>query len=160
MRTRRLAVLVSALFFALPSAAYAQDGGIVAGSIINTGAGVLALLIAVMLLVEMLALRKLAQGAAIADNITYAILGVICLAASVLVGWIARFVPSGFTNEQARLGADLLSIASMSLFGIYFFRVRRAMSRFLGRLTGAEQHLVSVLEPDADLPESQDGPRG
>lgn len=157
MRTYRLAATTTAILFAFPAAAFAQDGSGIQ-PIISMGAGVVALVVAALLLVEMLSLRKLAQGAAIADNITYAILGVACLTASVLAGWIARYVPSGFTTEQARLGADLLSIAAMVLFGIYFFRVRRAMSRFLGRLTGLEQNLVSVLEPDADLSDGGDGP--
>ncbi len=154
MRSSRFALLTTGLVLAMPSAAFAQDG---TSAAISTGAGVVALVVAAMLLLEMLALRKLAQGAAIADNISYAILGVACMATSVLVGWVSRYVPTGFTAEQARLGADLLSIVSMVLFGIYFFRVRRAMSRFLGRLTGQEQHLISVLEPDAELPMNRDG---
>ncbi|MCE5190628.1 MAG: hypothetical protein LLG08_02515 [Actinomycetia bacterium] len=156
MRIDRFAALTATAVFAFPAVALAQDAsGIPA--IITTGSGMLALVIAVVLLLEMLTLRKLAQGAAIADNITYAILGVICLAASVLAGWISRYVPRGFTAEEARLGADMLSIVAMVLFGIYFFRVRRAMSRFLGRLTGEEQDLISVLEPDADLPSREGG---
>ncbi len=154
MRSAGFTTLTLALTLAIPSVAFAQDStGTLTG--ISTGAGIVALLVAAGLLVQMLALRRLAQGAAIADNISYAILGVVCLAASVLVGWVSRFVPTGFTAEQARLGADLLSIVSMVLFGVYFFRVRRAMSRFLGRLTGQEQHLISVLEPDAVLPDHE-----
>lgn len=149
MRYRRLAITTT-LLTAMPSIAYAQ-GSAGGGELISTGAGVVALAVGAALLLEMLALRKIAEGAAIADNITYAILGVVCLVASVLAGWVSRYAPDGFTIEQARLGADLLALASMALFGIYFFRVRRAMSRFLGRLTGQEQHLVSVLKPDAKV---------
>ncbi|PKQ36842.1 MAG: hypothetical protein CVT59_10655 [Actinobacteria bacterium HGW-Actinobacteria-1] len=156
MRSSGFALLTASLLLATPSIAFAQDGTS-ATAAISTGAGVVALVVAALLLLEMLALRKLAQGAAIADNITYAILGVACMTTSVLLGWIARYVPTGFTAEQARLGADLLSIVSMVLFGIYFFRVRRAMSRFLGRLTGQEQDLISVLEPVAELPADRDG---
>ncbi|MEN6430435.1 MAG: hypothetical protein ABFC80_06285, partial [Coriobacteriales bacterium] len=113
--------------------------------------GIVALLFAVALLVEMLVLRKLASGAAIAENITYAVLAVMCLAASVLVGWVSRLVPAGFTAEQARLGSDMLALAAMALFFVYFWRVRRAMSRFLGRLSEMEQEVVGALDPDAEL---------
>lgn len=121
-----------------------QDG-------VTTVSGVFALVMAAVLLVEMLSLRRLASGSAIADNITYAVLAVACLAASVLVGWISRYVPAGFTSEQARLGADLLALAAMVLFLVYFFRVRRAMARFLSRLSGMEQDVVGALDPDADV---------
>lgn len=156
MRTHRVALITGLLVLGVPSSAYAVGTGAVP-EVILTGSGIVGLLAAAALLLEMLSLRKLAQGAAIADNITYAILAVVCLAASVLVGWIARFVPTGLSAEQARLGADLLSIAAMVLFGVYFHRVWRAMSRFLGRLTGEEQNLISVIDVDAvakdeDLP--------
>jgi nitrate reductase gamma subunit len=130
---------------AVPAPAYAAGLGV--EQAIATGAGVLALIAAAGLLVEMLSLRKLASGAAIADNITYAVLATMCLAASVLAGWVARFLPAGVTADQARLGSDLLVLASFVLFGIYFFRVRQAMSRFLGRLAEQEQELVGALDP-------------
>jgi hypothetical protein len=95
----------------------------------------------------MLSLRKLASGAVIADNIAYAVSATMCLTASILAGWVARFLPAGATADQARLGSDLLVLASFVLFGIYFFRVRQAMSRFLGRLAEQEQELVGALDP-------------
>lgn len=139
-------VAIALAGMALPAPVYAS--GSVAERAIATGAGVLALVAAAGLLVEMLSLRKLASGAAIADNITYAVLGAMCLAASILTGWVSRFLPAGVTADQARLGSDLLVLASLVLFGIYFFRVRMAMSRFLGRLVGQEQELVGALDPD------------
>lgn len=150
-------VLIMALIMAggLPSAAYAHTGDAVQSGV-TTVAGTAALVVAAVLLVEMLSLRRLAAGSAIADNITYAVLAVVCLAASVLAGWVARFVPAGFTAEQAQLGADALGLASMALFLVYFFRVRRAMSKFLGRLSGMEQGLVSALDPDADIAKIED----
>jgi hypothetical protein len=157
MRARWVAVLAAVLILGIPSPAYALGATI--PEVVLTCSGIVALVVAALLLVEMLALRKLAQGAAIADNITYAILAVVCLAASVLAGWVSRFVPTGFTAEQARLGADLLSVAAMVLFGIYFFRVWRAMSRFLGLLTGEEQNLISVIDVDAAIA-NEDGPVG
>ena len=146
MRVSRVALIAGLLVLGVPASAYAADA---VPQVIVTGSGVIGLIAAAVLLLEMLSLRKLAQGAAIADNITYAILAVVCLAASFLVGWIARFVPTGLSAEQARLGADLLSTVAMVLFGVYFHRVWRAMSRFLGRLTGEEQNLLSVIDVDA-----------
>ncbi|MRS12533.1 MAG: hypothetical protein EG823_05605 [Actinobacteria bacterium] len=146
---RHVPPLVAAMVLLLPSAAYASSGSLPAA--LSAGAGILALVSAVFLLAGMLSLARLAEGAAIADNIHFGILGVICLAASVLIGWIGRWAPDAFSSEHARLGADLLSVASMALFGVYFVRVRLAMSRFLKRLTGEEQMLVAVVDPDAPV---------
>lgn len=157
MRTAKTALL-TAVGLAVPAPAYASGLGV--EKAISTGAGVLVLIAAAGLLVVMLSLRKLASGAAIADNITYAVLGTMCLAASVLVGWVARFLPAGMTADQARLGSDLLVLASLVLFGVYFFRVRQAMSRFLGRLSAAEQDLVGALDPDVSEDALREGERG
>jgi uncharacterized membrane protein len=124
--------------------AYAVTEELPAG--LSTTAGALALVAAAFLLREMLALRSVARGAAIADNVSYVVLAAMCLAASVLVGWIARFVPSGFSTEHARLGADLLSIVGMVLFAIYFARVRLVMKRYVRDLAGEQQLLASVMD--------------
>ncbi len=157
--TLRTATLAAVLTLAVPASAYAVDGGGDVPTALSTGAGIVALLLAAGLLVQMLSLRKLAEGAAIADNITYAVLAIICLAAGVLVGWVADLLPTGFSAEQARLGADLLTIASLVLFGVYFYRVRRAMARFLSVLTGAQQDLVAALDADKDLPATSEDER-
>lgn len=157
MRTVKIALSTLAAL-AVPAPAYAFGAEVERA--ISTGAGVLVLVAAAGLLVEMLSLRKLASGAAIAENITYAVLGTMCLAASVLVGWVARFLPAGLTADQARLGSDLLVLASLVLFGIYFFRVRQAMSRFLSRLSLEEQDIVGALDPDVASDALQEGKRG
>lgn len=144
---RAVLPLATALALALPSAAYAAADSV--PPVLSAGAGVLALAATAFLLFGMLSLARLAEGAVIAENIHYAILAVVCLSASVLIGWIGRWTPDSFSAEQARLGADLLSVASAALFGVYFVRVRLAMSRFLKRLTGEEQLLTAVLDPDA-----------
>lgn len=147
-------VLTAGLFLALalPSPAHAVQGEVPV--VLGTGAGIAALLAAAGLLVVMLSLRRLAKGAAIAENISYAVLAVVCLAASVLAGWLARILGTVIAPEHARLGADMLALLSMVLFGVYFFRVRRAMSRFLTRLTGEEQLLTGVIDPDAVAPDA------
>lgn len=150
---RRAVFAGAALAFLLPSSAFASTGVPVA---LGTGAGVAALVAAAALLLVMLSLRRLAHGSAIADNISFAVLAALCLAASVLVGWIARLFGAEVSPEYARLSADLLGLLAMVFFGIYFFRVRRAMSKFLNRLTGEEQMLTAVLDEDA-LPVTASG---
>jgi hypothetical protein len=141
--------LTALVALALPSSAFAATPGGVP-DVLSAGAGVVGLLFAALLLGGMLSLKRIAAGAAIAENITYAVLAVLCLAASVLTGWLARWVPTALSAEQARLGADLLAIAAMALFGVYFYRVRLAMARYLRRLVGEEQLLVGVLDPDSE----------
>lgn len=138
-----------------PSAAYGMGE---VPPLLSAGAGVLGLLFAAALLVAMLSVRCLAEGAAIAENIKYAVLAAVCLAASLLAGWVARWVPT-FSVDHARLGGDLLSVVALALFGIYFVRVRGAMVRYLGLLNGEEQLLTAVVDPDSDLggtPESEE----
>lgn len=143
---RRVVLAGIALAFLLPSSAFAATDVPVA---LGTGAGVAALLAAAGLLLVMLSLRRLAYGSAIAENISFAVLAALCLAASVLVGWLARLFGAQVSPEYARLSSDLLGLLAMVFFAIYFFRVRRAMSKFLNRLTGEEQMLTAVLDEDA-----------
>lgn len=147
MRTRIL-LGTAAIGCSLPSTAYGATGDVPPA--LATGAGVFGLLFAAALLMGMLSLKRIAEGAAIAENIKYAVLAVLCLAASLLVGWIGRWMPEAVSGDRARLGADLLSIVAMAFFGIYFFRVRLAMSRFLTHLAGEEQMLATVLDPEPE----------
>ncbi len=143
---RAALVLTTILGIALPSSAYAATGEV--PEVLALGAGVVALAAAAALLVGMLSLARIAEGAAIAENIRYAVLAVMCLSASVLMAWVGRWVPD-LSVEHARLGADLLSVVAMVLFSVYFFRVRLAMSHFLKRLSGEEQLLTAVVDPNA-----------
>lgn len=145
-RTRLL--LLTATLATVPVSAYASGGGEVP-EILSIGAGVAALVSAVVLLTGILAVARIAEGAAIAQHIQYAVLAVLCMSTAVLVGWLARWLPS-FSAEHARLASDLLLVVAMALFGVYFVRVRLAMSRFLKRLTGEEQLLATVVDADAD----------
>ena len=136
-----------------PSSAYAAQGDVPVA--LGSGAGIAALLTAAGLLVVMLSLRRLAKGAAIADNISFAVLAVVCLAASILVGWIARLVGGAVSPEHARLGADLLGLLAMVFFGIYFHRVRGAMARFLIHLNGEQQLMATFIDQDASVPAAE-----
>ncbi len=142
-------VMALAATMAPISYAYAAPGDELPG--LGMAAGILALLASAVLLREMLALRAVARGAAIAENVRYVVLAVLCLAASVLVGWIQRFLPLGFSADHARLGADLLAVVAIVLFVVYFSRVRRVLSRYLARLSGEAQLLTAVIdEEDGD----------
>ena len=129
------------------TAAYATEVSEVPPTLSIT-AGVMALAVSAVLLREMLALKAVARGAAIADNITYVVLAVLCLVSSVLVGWISRFVPVGFPAEYARLGADFLLVVATVLFIVYFGRVRRVMARYLDRMVGEQQLLTAALDDE------------
>lgn len=152
---RRATVIAPVLVFMLPSVAYAASGDVPV--LLSSGAGGAALLAVAALLLVMLSLRRLASGAAIADNISFAELAVICLAASVLAGWVERIAPVGVSADHVRLGADLLALVAIVLFGVYFYRVRQAMMRFQSLLAGEEEILATVLDPDAGGPEASDG---
>ena len=138
-------MLTAVLVFVPATPALASTGQIPAE--LGTAAGALALIAAAVLLREMLGLRAVARGAAIADNVSYVVLAAMCLAASVLLGWIARFIPGSFSAEHARLGADLLSVVAIVFFVIYFARVRAVMRRFVERVSGEQQILAGVIEP-------------
>lgn len=148
MKVVRLVVASALALLASPAPAFARDAVAEVSPVITTGAGIVALLLAAALLLEMLSLRKLSMGSALAENITFAVLATVCLAASVLVGWVGRFLDSSFSAEQARLGSDLLGIVAIAFFGIFFHRVRRAMSRFLSRITGQDD-LIAAMDEDA-----------
>ncbi|MFA5844400.1 MAG: hypothetical protein WC971_06165 [Coriobacteriia bacterium] len=98
--------------------------------------GVLALVFAAGLLVSVLALQRVSEGSMIAENMTYVLAGVVCLAASVLVGWVARFLPLGLSSEMAEMGSDGLIIVSMACLAVYFYLVRRSMVLFMRAARG------------------------
>ena len=151
MRLRRTGVMTAAFMFALPGYAHATAADTGAPpSALTFVVGVVGLVLAALLLVEMLSLRKIAEGSAVASHISYAVLAVVCLAAAVLTGWVAGYVPDALSAAQASLGADILVVASMAFFAVYFLRVRRAMSRFLKRVTGEEQLVAGAIDPEAD----------
>ncbi|MBE0476442.1 MAG: hypothetical protein IBX62_05015 [Coriobacteriia bacterium] len=116
---------------------------------LDVAVGAVALVLAAVMLVDVLALRRVAPGAAIAEHVTYVLAAVACLAASVLSDWVVRFLPWHDVTTLTRLASDLLVIAAMAFFGLYFFRVRRAMVRFLERFS-EEEAFVRAQCQDAD----------
>lgn len=149
MRMFKLGGLTALGVLALPGVAYGAsgEGGISAG--LSTGIGVLALLLAAGLLTEIFRLSRLARGSAIAENVQFAVLGAVCLAASVLMSWMGKQILSEFSAQEARFGADLLVLVSIAFFGVYFMKVRHAMGRFLTGIADEHATLVTAMDQDA-----------
>jgi general stress protein CsbA len=148
---RRLAVAVVA-FLAIPSAAFAEITVSVGGAspfrLIISAAG---LAVTIILLLEVIMLRKVALGGAITERIRYVVLAIICLGASALAQWTSNFV-HGITLEQMELAAEMLVIVAMALFTAYFSHVRKAFEGFLSSMTGGEQ-LAAELEAESKEPD-------
>jgi hypothetical protein len=145
MTARKMIALTACALLAAPAPAYATTtpGGIALPAPPALVVGLLGLAFAIVLLIEVAALRRVAEGSAVADNVTYVVLGTLCLAASVLAAWIPRVVDLGAEGGDVRSAVDGLVVVSMAFFAIYFFRVRAALQRFL-RVLSAEDALAAA----------------
>ncbi|MRR12768.1 hypothetical protein EG835_09985 [bacterium] len=130
-RTKTLALGVLGLLFALPSSAFAVNDAIVVPGWLSYGAGVLGLATAAMLMLDAVLLRRVSEGSMIADNIVYMMLGVVCIATSVLVRWAGAIAAMAELRDFITFAADLVHTAGMGLLAVYFIRVRTAMTRYL-----------------------------
>jgi hypothetical protein len=155
--TRRAATPFLAIaVWAAPSIAFAADAP--ANEPIMWTMGIVTLVAAVVLLLIALGLARVAAGSAMADNISYVVAACICLAASVLAAWGARFAPQGVVADQVSIGGQALIIAAIALFSVYFFRVRLALKRFLS-VMAADDALARAHMPagaEASSVEAQD----
>lgn len=98
----------------------------------------LGLVIAVLLLVEALRVRRLAVDGAIGSRISFVVLATLCLATSALIEWLRLLLPAAIGADEASFASRALVIAAMGLLAAYFYSVRSAMQRYLDSLTGAE----------------------
>jgi hypothetical protein len=145
MLTRKGTAVLALCLMCLPAVAFAQTSpeAETAGWII----AVSTLVGAVVLLLIALGLARIAEGSAMAENISYVVAGCVCLACSVLATWIVRFTRGTFLGEQLMLTSEALIVACIAFFCVYFFRVRAALKRF--RKTTAEAYaLVASQMPD------------
>ena len=153
MKSRRaLLSLVVAFLFVVPAPAYAADGiQVVPGwlSIVVAGVG---LLTSVVLLVDAVLLRRVAEGSVVAENIQYMMLAVVVFGVSTLARWAATMTDDAISTVQITFTADLLVIAGMALLAVYFYRVRAALTRYLSVLSAS---LDSA--PDASGADVTDG---
>lgn len=156
---RRVTTLAAVLFFALPSLAFAMEAADQTAAAARVAVDAIALAVAIALLLDVLALRRVAEGSLFGDNLILVLVAVICLSTSVLASWVQNFMP-GFGVEQVTLTRDLLVLASMVTLGVYFFRVRRALLKFVRGYPGVdatEERTLAEANTDPDATES--GPR-
>ena len=107
------------------------------------------LVVAVVLLVQALALRKVTLGGAIADKLHLIVLAILCLAASALAKWTSNFV-SGITFEQTELVSEMLVALAMALMAGYFFSVRSAMQSYIAAAKDVGQGESAAAQPSVE----------
>jgi hypothetical protein len=113
---------------------------------LNVVVSALGLCAAVVLLVAVLKLRRVALGGAIADSLPLVILGIVSFAGAALLSWIANFLADGASAEQATLAAQVLTVLGMSFFAWYFLRLQRALSGYLS----SARRVLAQLEPSTE----------
>jgi hypothetical protein len=144
MRSRALIPFAVMLMVTSPAVAFASDG---ASQGIILGIGVATLLASVVLLLIALGLARVADGSAMADNISYVVGACVCLAASVLATWSVTLVADPVVADQIALGGSALNAVSIVLFCVYFYRVRAALRRFL-KVVHTDDMLARAQAPD------------
>jgi hypothetical protein len=152
---RRVArVILPALLatFWIPSQALASGRFSAASFSVHIVLSLVGLIVAVVLLVEALAVRRVALGGAVADKISLVVLAVICLAASALAEWGTNFVVD-LTLDQVQLASEVLVVVAMALLAAYFWSVGSGMRRYLDRIT---DDYVSSSEPQSSPTAEQD----
>jgi hypothetical protein len=141
----------------VPKIAYASEViEIFGASPLSLTLSLAGLAVAMILLVEVITLRKLALGGAITERINYVILAIVCLGASALAQWTRHFV-SGVTLDQVQTAAEALVTVAMALFAAYFWSVRKALEGYMSAMTGG-QMLAS--EDDAAAGDGPEAKRG
>jgi hypothetical protein len=133
-RALRLVTFAAVIVIAVPSVALAADRSGSENFGLHVAVSLLGLVVAVVLLVQALAVRNLAKGGVVANKISYVVLAVVCLAASALAAWSTNFV-AGLTLEQAGLASELLVIFAMVLLALYFASVGATLRQYLQSLT-------------------------
>ncbi len=126
----RVVGLAVASIFAVPHLAFASDGALVPDWLSLASAGI-GLVIAVIVLIDAVLLRRVSEGSMIAENVGYMMLAVLCLAASMLARWFGALVDDIDLSSFIAFGADLLVTVGLALLAVYFIRLRSALSRYL-----------------------------
>jgi hypothetical protein len=142
----------AAATLAVPAVAQAAEPvRILGASPLNLVISLSGLVVAMILLVEVITLRRVALGGAIAERISYVVLAIVCLGASALAQWTRNFV-GGVTLQQINIVSEVLVIVAMGLFAAYFASVRRALEGYLNAMTGGETFASEDGEvPDDDV---------
>ena len=136
-RVLRITSLASLAGLVVPSTALAEGARFSSASFeVHLVISLLGLLVAIVLLFEALAVRKLALGGAVANKMGFVVLAVICLAASAIAEWATNFVVD-LSLEQAQLASEVLVIVAMALLAAYFSSVGAGMRQYMKALTQA-----------------------
>lgn len=153
-RASKIAVATTVALLSLPAPAMAAGVSTVQLPGLRIGTSLVGLLVAIVLLVQVLGVRRVSLGGVIAEKISFVVLAVLCLAASALATWVGNFA-EGITLEQTQLASDLLVVLAMALFAAYFYSVSSAMSRYLKATTGQQQLSAEEADLDADFVDPQ-----
>lgn len=156
MRIARVSLMAVSLSI-VPSVAFAADPTDTAGAM-SVPAGFVMLVAAAVLLIVALSLARVADGSAVAENISYVVAACACLGASVLASWASRILPDALSASQASLGSDMLIVVATVLFSIYFWRVRSSLRRFLSVISSDE--LLARAQGAGDMPPDGTGANG
>ena len=151
-RLLRLLAGFGVLAMTSPSSAFAYENQLTPFGV-HVAVSAVGLVVAVVLLIQALGLRRVTLGGAIAEKLHFVILAIICLAASALAKWTTNFV-SGITFEQTELVSEMFVALAMALLAGYFFSVRSAMQGYIAaaKNAGPEQSGSDqpTAEPEAD----------
>ena len=151
-RVLRVTAAMAFALLLLPTTALAAGAGAASANFgLHVVVSLVGLVVAIILLIQALAVRKLARGGAVADKIGYVVLAVVCLAASALAEWGTNFF-AGLTLEQANLASQLLVIVAMVLLAVYFSSVGASMRRYLQSLT----ERIGLGKPDPSATSEQE----
>lgn len=131
MKQVGIAAGAAAFVLGAPQVAMAASGtDVLSVPPISLIASLVGLGVALVLLLEVAAVRKVAKGGAIAEKISYVVLAVVCLAASALAQWARNFVV-GVTLDQVQFASQVLVVTGMALLAAYFGGVKRALHGYL-----------------------------
>jgi hypothetical protein len=158
-RSIRVAFASPLVVLTLPSVALAQDAPYSPASFgVHVGLSLLGLVVAFILLVGALGVRKLAHGGVVAERISLVMLAAICLAGSALAQWGKTFVVD-LTLDETQLASEVLVTVAMALLAVYFWNVRSVMHGYLKESTTFTRG--DDPEPQNDTPDAeQEGDRG
>jgi len=148
-RVARIAAIAAALVLLTPAVACAEELYPRVSAIVHMSLSLTGLLVAVILLVQALALRKVASGGAVAERMGFVVLATMCLAASALAEWGTQFVVD-LTLDQMRMASQVLVIVAMALLAAYFWNVRTVLSSYLRGATTTPLPDIGDLEPPAE----------
>jgi hypothetical protein len=113
---------------------------------VHASLSLIGLMVAVFLLVEAIAVRKLASGGVVAQRIELVVLASVCLAASALAEWATVLVVD-LTLEQVQLAAEVLVIVAMALMAMYFWNVAAVMKGYMANAASMADELSEAPAP-------------